>query len=166
MPPTTGPQRHVGGLVLQRARSGDVINEQAVHNLDVCNWLIGAHPGDRRGLGGTLLWKNDPPGRTNMDGLFAELRVSERRAALLSPRSSFTPRPCRAAGPTTTSTEPAARVDRAGREVLSARRAVRNRRSSSSRAAERDDRTWLPSSKPSVPAGSLPRASMSARRRR
>ncbi len=49
-------------------RSGDVINEMAVHNLDVCNWLIGSHPDAAAGFGGTLLWKNDPPGRTNMDG--------------------------------------------------------------------------------------------------
>jgi predicted dehydrogenase len=49
-------------------RSGDVINEQSVHNLDVCNWLIGGHPESAAGSGGTLLWKNDPPGRTNMDG--------------------------------------------------------------------------------------------------
>jgi predicted dehydrogenase len=49
-------------------RSGDVINEMAVHNLDVCNWLIGSHPERAAGFGGTLLWKNDPPGRTNMDG--------------------------------------------------------------------------------------------------
>ena len=49
-------------------RSGDVINEQSVHNLDVCNWLIGARPESACGSGGTLLWKNDPPGRTNMDG--------------------------------------------------------------------------------------------------
>jgi predicted dehydrogenase len=49
-------------------RSGDVINEMAVHNLDVCNWLIGNHPESAAGDGGTLLWKNDPPGRTNMDG--------------------------------------------------------------------------------------------------
>lgn len=49
-------------------RSGDVINEMVVHNLDVCNWLIGSHPERAAGFGGTLLWKNDPPGRTNMDG--------------------------------------------------------------------------------------------------
>jgi predicted dehydrogenase len=49
-------------------RSGDVINEMVVHNLDVCNWLIGAHPESAAGFGGTLLWKDDPPGRTNMDG--------------------------------------------------------------------------------------------------
>jgi predicted dehydrogenase len=40
----------------------------SVHNLDVCNWTIGSHPTRAAGFGGTLLWKNDPPGRTNMDG--------------------------------------------------------------------------------------------------
>jgi predicted dehydrogenase len=49
-------------------RSGDVIVEMAVHNLDVCNWIIGKHPEQAAGYGGALLWKNDPPGRTNMDG--------------------------------------------------------------------------------------------------
>ncbi len=50
------------------ARSGDVIVEMAVHNLDACNWIIGSRPERAAGFGGTLLWKNDPPGRTNMDG--------------------------------------------------------------------------------------------------
>ena len=49
-------------------KSGDVIVEMAVHNLDVCNWLIGSHPERAAGFGGNLLWKNEPPGRTNMDG--------------------------------------------------------------------------------------------------
>jgi len=49
-------------------RSGDVIVEMAVHNLDQCNWVIGAHPERAAGFGGTLLYKDDPPGRTNMDG--------------------------------------------------------------------------------------------------
>ena len=49
-------------------RSGDVIVEMSVHNLDVCNWVIGSRPKRASGFGGTLLWKNDPPGRTNMDG--------------------------------------------------------------------------------------------------
>lgn len=50
------------------ARSGDVIVEMAVHNLDECNWVIGARPERAAGFGGALLWKDDPPGRTNMDG--------------------------------------------------------------------------------------------------
>ena len=49
-------------------RSGDVIVEMAVHNLDECNWVIGSHPDRAGGFGGALLWKDDPPGRTNMDG--------------------------------------------------------------------------------------------------
>ena len=49
-------------------RSGDVIVEMSVHNLDVCNWVINSHPERAGGFGGALLWKNDPPGRTNMDG--------------------------------------------------------------------------------------------------
>ena len=49
-------------------RSGDVIVEMAVHNLDLCNWAIGSRPERAAGYGGTLLWKNDPIGRTNMDG--------------------------------------------------------------------------------------------------
>jgi myo-inositol 2-dehydrogenase / D-chiro-inositol 1-dehydrogenase len=50
------------------ARSGDVLVEMSVHNLDACNWMIGKYPERAAGFGGTLLWKNDPPGRTNMDG--------------------------------------------------------------------------------------------------
>jgi predicted dehydrogenase len=49
-------------------RSGDLIVENAVHNLDVCNWIINSHPERAAGFGGTLLWKDQPPGRTNMDG--------------------------------------------------------------------------------------------------
>lgn len=49
-------------------RSGDVIVEMAVHNLDLCNWAVGSRPEKASGFGGTLIWKNDPPGRTNMDG--------------------------------------------------------------------------------------------------
>ncbi len=49
-------------------RSGDVLVEMAVHNLDLCNWIINSRPERAAGFGGTLLWVNDPPGRTNMDG--------------------------------------------------------------------------------------------------
>ena len=49
-------------------RSGDVIVEMSVHNLDVCNWVVNSRPDWAAGVGGTLLWVNDPPGRTNMDG--------------------------------------------------------------------------------------------------
>jgi len=49
-------------------QSGDVIVEMSVHNLDMCNWVVGERPERAAGFGGTLLWKNDPPGRTSMDG--------------------------------------------------------------------------------------------------
>ncbi|MCW5977559.1 MAG: Gfo/Idh/MocA family oxidoreductase [Bryobacteraceae bacterium] len=50
------------------SRSGDVLVEMSVHNLDVCNWVINSLPERAAGFGGALVWKNDPPGRTNMDG--------------------------------------------------------------------------------------------------
>lgn len=48
-------------------RSGGYLIEQSVHNLDLCNWVIGAHPVRACGFGGILLYKNDPPGRTIFD---------------------------------------------------------------------------------------------------
>jgi predicted dehydrogenase len=49
-------------------RSGDVIVEMSVHNLDICNWVIASRPDRAAGFGGALVWPDDPPGRTNMDG--------------------------------------------------------------------------------------------------
>lgn len=49
-------------------RSGDVLVEMSVHNLDVCNWVVGEAPAMAAGFGGVLKWKNQPPGRTSMDG--------------------------------------------------------------------------------------------------
>jgi predicted dehydrogenase len=49
-------------------RSGDVLVEMSVHNLDLCNWAVQSRPEWSAGVGGALLWVNDPPGRTNMDG--------------------------------------------------------------------------------------------------
>jgi len=48
-------------------KSGGYLIEQSVHNLDACNWAIGAHPLRACGFGGALLYKNDPPGRTIFD---------------------------------------------------------------------------------------------------
>jgi myo-inositol 2-dehydrogenase/D-chiro-inositol 1-dehydrogenase len=48
-------------------RSGGYLIEQSVHNLDLCNWAIGAHPTRASGFGGILLHKNEPPGRTIYD---------------------------------------------------------------------------------------------------
>jgi predicted dehydrogenase len=49
------------------AKSGGYLIEQSVHNLDACNWVIGAHPLRACGFGGILMYKNDPPGRTIFD---------------------------------------------------------------------------------------------------
>lgn len=48
-------------------KSGGYLIEQSVHNLDACNWVIGAHPTRAAGFGATLLYKNDPPGRSIYD---------------------------------------------------------------------------------------------------
>ncbi len=48
-------------------KSGGYLIEQSVHNLDACNWVIGARPSRACGFGGTLMFKNDPPGRTIFD---------------------------------------------------------------------------------------------------
>lgn len=48
-------------------KSGGYLIEQSVHNLDLCNWVIGEHPVEAAGFGGTLFYKNDPPGRTIFD---------------------------------------------------------------------------------------------------
>jgi predicted dehydrogenase len=48
-------------------KSGGYLIEQSVHNLDLCNWVIGAHPTRAAGFGATLLFKGDPPGRTIFD---------------------------------------------------------------------------------------------------
>lgn len=49
-------------------RSGDVLVEMSVHNLDVCNWAIGEYPSRAAGFGGNLLYIDQPPGRNTMDG--------------------------------------------------------------------------------------------------
>ena len=49
------------------AKSGGYLIEQSVHNLDVCNWVVGTHPIRATGFGGIGLYKNDPPGRTIFD---------------------------------------------------------------------------------------------------
>lgn len=49
-------------------KSGGYLIEMSVHNLDLCNWAIGATPVKAAGFGGILLYKDDPPGRSIMDG--------------------------------------------------------------------------------------------------
>ena len=49
------------------SKSGGYLVEQSVHNLDLCNWVMGSHPTSAAGFGATLRYKNDPPGRTALD---------------------------------------------------------------------------------------------------
>ena len=51
-----------------RTRSGDNIVEQACHIIDLMVWAAGSHPLRAYGSGGINLFKNEPPGRTTMDG--------------------------------------------------------------------------------------------------
>lgn len=48
-------------------KSGGYLIEQSVHNLDFCNWAIGAHPTRACGFGAVVMYKNDPPGRSIFD---------------------------------------------------------------------------------------------------
>ncbi len=51
-----------------KTKSGDIIIENAVHEIDVFNWVNGgAHPLRACGMGGCNLFINQPPGRTVTD---------------------------------------------------------------------------------------------------
>lgn len=49
------------------SKSGGYLIEMSVHNLDLCNWVVGTHPVKANGFGATRLYKNDPPGRDIFD---------------------------------------------------------------------------------------------------
>jgi predicted dehydrogenase len=49
------------------SKSGGYLIEQSVHNLDLCNWVINAHPTRALGLGAINFYRNQPPGRTIFD---------------------------------------------------------------------------------------------------
>ena len=53
-------------------RSGDLIVENAVHNLDVCNWVAGSHPESAFGHGKKYFPKPIPAGTVMMDGFSVE----------------------------------------------------------------------------------------------
>lgn len=50
-----------------RDKSGDIIVENAVHEIDVFNWVNGAHPLKACGMGGCNLFAGQPPGRSVTD---------------------------------------------------------------------------------------------------
>ncbi|HEU0140258.1 MAG TPA: Gfo/Idh/MocA family oxidoreductase [Bryobacteraceae bacterium] len=53
-------------------RSGDLIVENAVHNLDVCNWITGSRPTSAYGHGKKYLPEQKPAGTEMMDGFSVE----------------------------------------------------------------------------------------------
>lgn len=53
-------------------RSGDLIVENAVHNLDVCNWVAGSHPASAYGHGKKYFPQPLPAGTIMMDGFSVE----------------------------------------------------------------------------------------------
>jgi len=48
-------------------KSGGYLVEMSVHNLDLCNWVLGGHPLRATGLGGIAFYKDQPAGRTIYD---------------------------------------------------------------------------------------------------
>lgn len=67
-------QRHGAGDVpedkpwlMDKVRSGDIIVEQAVHEMNVFCWGLKDHPVEAWGTGGINYYVNIPPGRTVMD---------------------------------------------------------------------------------------------------
>ena len=65
--------RHTGDLpretkwYFDRAIAGQMIVEQAVHIVDLMNWVTGTHPIQAYGAGGINLYSNTPVGRTTWD---------------------------------------------------------------------------------------------------
>jgi predicted dehydrogenase len=53
-------------------RSGDLIVENAVHNLDVCNWVAGSRPASAYGHGKKYFPQPIPAGTLMMDGFSVE----------------------------------------------------------------------------------------------
>ncbi len=51
-PDASPAERRLRNWIYDRVLSGDIIVEQNVHVLDICNWLLGAHPLKATGTGG------------------------------------------------------------------------------------------------------------------
>ncbi len=64
----SGQQRRFPGWYNDVRLSGDLIVENAVHNLDVCNWLAGSRPVSVFGHGKRYLPDPQPAGTVMMDG--------------------------------------------------------------------------------------------------
>ncbi len=68
----SGQQRRFPGWYNDVKLSGDLIVENSVHNLDVCNWLAGSHPVSAFGHGKRYLPEPMPAGTVMMDGFSVE----------------------------------------------------------------------------------------------
>ena len=68
----TGQQRRFPGWYNDVKLSGDLIVENAIHNLDVCNWLTGSRPVSVYGHGKRYLPEPMPAGTVMMDGFSVE----------------------------------------------------------------------------------------------
>ncbi|MDE0105827.1 MAG: Gfo/Idh/MocA family oxidoreductase [Bryobacterales bacterium] len=68
----SGRQRRFPGWYNDVRLSGDLIVENAVHNLDVCNWLAGSRPSRAFGHGRRYLPEPMPAGTVMMDGFSVE----------------------------------------------------------------------------------------------
>lgn len=68
----SGRNRRFPGWYNDVTKSGDLIVENAIHNLDVCNWLAGSRPASVCGHGKRYLPRPVPPGTVMMDGFSVE----------------------------------------------------------------------------------------------
>lgn len=71
-PPQPGTERARPEWYEDVKRSGDLIVENAVHNLDVCNWAAASRPVSAYGHGKKYLPKTIPAGTVMMDGFSVE----------------------------------------------------------------------------------------------
>jgi predicted dehydrogenase len=67
-PPEQGKERARPQWYLDVKRSGDLIVENAVHNIDVCNWVANSRPVSAYGFGKKYLPAPIPAGTMMMDG--------------------------------------------------------------------------------------------------
>jgi len=58
-PEASPAERRLRNWVYDRALSGDIVVEQNIHVIDICNWILKAHPQKAAGSGGRL---GRPPG--------------------------------------------------------------------------------------------------------
>ncbi|MEX2260378.1 MAG: Gfo/Idh/MocA family oxidoreductase [Bryobacteraceae bacterium] len=71
-PPKPGTERSRPSWYLDVKRSGDLIVENAVHNLDVCNWIADSRPASAYGHGKKYLPTPLAAGTVMMDGFSVE----------------------------------------------------------------------------------------------